>query len=300
MQLLSLLIMKRIIPSLNWLRVFEAAARLESFARAAENLNMSTSAVSQQVKALESHFGVSLFNRGSRKVELTQVGHAFLPSVRRSLKMVEESAVSLFDQTDNHALTIQATLIFATMWMPQRLDEFSSEFPNIQVHINGSYKDDDFKHAGSDLGVIFGPVSRSWGQCDRLFDEKIYAVGHKDIISSIKSIEDVLQHRLIQVQTHHINWNQMMDSVGIENIPASQLCFTDSTQIALSLAESGYGLALARAPVTDNIVNDFNLEKIDLLPTLSSPEAYYLVYRNLQSLPKPAQAFRNWLLSAVK
>jgi len=81
--------MRRSIPSLNWLRVFEAAARGESFARAAELLNMSTSAVSQQIKALETHFGTALFKRGPKHVELTDAAHAFLPVVRQSLSTVE-------------------------------------------------------------------------------------------------------------------------------------------------------------------------------------------------------------------
>lgn len=291
--------MKRNIPSLNWLRVFEAAARLESFARAAEYLNMSTSAVSQQIKALELHFGDPLFNRGSRNVELTDLGYAFLPSVRQSLKMVEESATSLFGKDSDQVLSIQATLIFATMWLSHKLSDFSENHPNVQLHLSGSYDDHDFQHAGAELGIIFGPVSRSWGQCDRLFDEKVYAVGRKDIIRSIKSVDDILKHRLIQISTHRINWNQILNSVGLNNIPRNRLCFTDSTQIALSMASAGYGLALARSPVTDDFIDNLGLERCELLPILKSPEAYYLVYRNLEGLSFSAQTFRRWLLDSV-
>ena len=75
----------RKIPSLNWLRVFEAAARMENFARAGEMLDLSTSAISQQIRALEDHFGEKLFTRHARSVELTDAGHAFLPAVRQAL-----------------------------------------------------------------------------------------------------------------------------------------------------------------------------------------------------------------------
>jgi LysR family glycine cleavage system transcriptional activator len=288
--------MRSNIPSLNWLRVFEAAARLESFARAAEYLNMSTSAVSQQIKALESHFGERLFRRGSRNVELTDVGYAFLPSVRQSLKMVEESASSLFDKNRDQSVTIQATLIFATMWLSKRLPDFSRLHPEVQLHLSGSYNDVDYQHGGAELGIIFGPVSRSWGQCDRLFDETVYAVGHREIVRSINSVDELLKHRLIQIPTHQINWNQLLNCVGIDSIPKRQLCFTDSTQIALSMAKAGYGLALARSPVSDNVVEQLGLEKCDTLPILKSSEAYYLVYRNLEGLSSSARAFRRWLL----
>ena len=109
--------MKRGIPSLNWLRVFEAAARLENFARAAEFLHMSTSAVSQQIKALESHLGEELFNRGPRHVELTDAGHAFLPTVRQSLASIEETTASLFGQNKDNTLTLQADLNLALSWL---------------------------------------------------------------------------------------------------------------------------------------------------------------------------------------
>ena len=291
--------MRRSIPSLNWLRVFEAAARLESFARAAQHLNMSTSAISQQIKALESHFGEPLFRRGARQVELTDAGHAFLPSVRQSLRMVEESAASLFGQDNDHVLTLQAQLIFATMWLSSRLPDFSAIHPNIQIHLSGSYNDIDYKHAGAELGILFGPVSRSWGQCDRLFSESIYAVAHPDIADSIKSIDDLCQQKLIQIPTHQVNWNQILQSVGADNPPTGQFCFTDSTQIALAMAQSGYGIALARSPTSDAILDQMNLKPCLILPKLQSTESYHLVYRNLEGLSSAALAFRTWLLQAV-
>ncbi len=292
--------MQRSIPSLNWLRVFEAAARLESFARAAQALNMSTSAISQQIKALETHFGEPLFIRGPRQVTLTDAGHAFLPTVRQSLRMVEESAASLFGRDNDHVLTLQAQLIFATMWLARRLPEFADAHPNIQIHLSGSYYDFDYEHAGAEIGVLFGPVNRSWGQCDRLFSESIYPVARPDIADSIKNVEDLLSHRLIQISTHQINWNQILQSVGIDNPPASQLCFTDSTQIALSMAQSGYGIALARKPTSDDYIEQLGLKRCAVVPELNSTESYYLVYRNLEGLSSAALLFREWLLEAVK
>ena len=291
--------MRRTIPSLNWLRVFEVAARMENFARAAEILNMSTSAVSQQIKALETHFGEALFTRGPRQVELTDAGHAFLPAVRQSLRTVEESAASLFGQDRDNTLTLQADLIFTTMWLARRLPAFAAEHPEVQLHLNGSYYDMDYRRAGAELRIIFGPVHRSWAQCDRLFDETIYAVAKAEIADSIQSLEEFLQHRLIQIPTHQINWNQMLQAAGIDTIPTRQLCFTDSTQIALSMAESGYGIALARSPTSDRLVEQYGLKLCPMVPALKSTEAYYLVYRNLESLSNAARAFREWLLEEV-
>ncbi len=288
--------MRRNIPSLNWLRVFEAAARMESFSRAGELLNMSTSAVSQQVKSLESHFDTELFKRGPRQVELTDAGHAFLPAVRQSLSMVEETATSLFGQDKKNTLTIQADLIFTTMWLARNLPDFAALHPEIQLHISGSYYDLDYQRAGAELKIIFGPVHRSWAQCDRLFDETVYPVASPSIAESIRHPEDFLRHRLIQISTHQINWNQVLQSLGIHTIPGRQLCFTDSTQIALAMAESGYGIALARSPTSNQLVDKLGLKPCALGSGLSSTEAYYLVYQNTESLSLAARLFRDWLL----
>lgn len=291
--------MKRGIPSLNWLRVFEAAARLENFARAAEFLHMSTSAVSQQIKALESHLGEELFSRGPRHVELTDAGHAFLPTVRQALASIEETAASLFGQDKDNTLTLQADSNLALSWLTARLPDFSRRYPQVQLHLIGAYHDLDYQRPGFDLRILFGPVHRSWGQCDRLYDETIYPVASPAIADSIRCADDFLQQRLIQISTHQVNWNQILHSVGIDNLPTRQLSFTDSTQLALNLAASGYGIALARSPTTDRLLKSLGLAACNICPALRSSEAYYLSYRNLESLSGAARLFRNWLLAEV-
>ena len=291
---------RRGIPSLNWLRVFEAAARHENFARAAEQLNMSTSAVSQQIKALESHFGADLFERGPRRVELTDAGHAFLPAVQQSLAMVEESASTLFGEERDEMLMLQANLIFTTGWLAPRLTDFAAQHPRVQLHLSGAYHDLDYQRPGFELRILFGPVHRSWGQCDRLFDETIYPVARPDIAAAINSSHDFLAHRLIQITTHRINWNQILRAAGVDSIPNRQLCFTDSTQLSLQMAASGYGIALARSPTTDSLVARMELVPCAASEGLASSEAYYLIYRNSESLTRAASRFRDWLLDEVR
>jgi LysR family glycine cleavage system transcriptional activator len=288
------------IPSLNWLRVFEAAARHENFARAAEQLNMSTSAVSQQIKALESHFGAELFARGPRHVELTDAGHAFLPAVQQSMAMVEESASTLFGEERDETLMLQANLIFTTGWLAPRLPAFAALHPRVQLHLSGAYHDLDYQRPGFELRILFGPVHRSWGQCDRLFDETIYPVARPEIASAIGDGRDFLEHRLIQITTHRINWNQVLRAAGVDGIPNRRLCFADSTQLSLQMAASGYGIALARSPTTDSLVERMGLVACPASGSLASSEAYYLIYRNTESLSRAAGGFRDWLLDEVK
>ncbi len=117
---------------------------------------------------------------------------------------------------------------------------------------------------------------------------------------SIRSAEDFLQHRLIQISTHQINWNQVLHSIGIDTLPTRQLCFTDSTQLSLTMAAAGYGIALARAPTTNPLVRRLGLVPCDVSAGLPGTEAYYLIYRNLESLSAAARDFRAWLLAEVE
>lgn len=288
------------IPSLNWLRVFEAAARMENFARAGELLNLSTSAISQQVKALENHFDEKLFVRHARSVELTDAGHSFLPAVRQALRTVEESAASLFGEEKGNTLTLQATLVFANGWLAPRLPDFSRQHPRVQLHLSGAYRDQDFQRAGAELKILFGPVHRSWAQCDRLFDETVYPVATPEVAASLRSVDDLRQHRLIQISTHRINWNKILHAAGVESVPTRQMCFIEDTPMAMAMAAAGYGIALARSPTTDDLAAKFELEVCDYLPGLKSSEAYYLVYQNVESLSSAATDFRDWLLEEIK
>ena len=287
------------IPSLNWLRVFEAAARMENFARAAELLDMSTSAVSQQIKALETHFGEQLFERGARNVVLTDTGHTFLPAVRQALRTIDESATSLFGDQKENTLVLQVVQLFSTSWLAPRLADFTRRHPRMQLHLHVAYRDQDYQRPGAELKILFGPVHRSWAQCDRLFDETIYPVASPELARSIRSVEDLLQYRLIQISYHHINWNQILHSAGVDSIPTRQYCFTEDTTTALTLAASGYGIALARAPTSDDLVDKLGLERCLIEPGLGSNEAYYLVYQNIESRSPAATQFRDWILRQV-
>lgn len=292
--------MKSSIPSLNWLKVFEVAARVESFARAAQLLDLSTSAVSQQIKALEAHLGEQLFIRGARHVELTDTGHAYLVAVRQALQLVQETTESLFGDNKENSLRLQVNQLFATTWLATRLPRFSELHPRVQLHLTGSYGDQDYQLTSAELKILFGPVHRSWAQCDRLFDETIYPVARADVAQSIQSPSDFLKQRLIQISTHRINWNQVLRASGIDSIPANRFSFTDNTSISMALAASGYGVALARAPTTDALVRQLGLQPCRVGARVKSSEAYYLVYQNVESLSPAATVFREWLLDTVE
>ena len=144
------------IPSLNWLRVFEAAARTESFARAAQQLNMSAAAVSQQVRALEDRLGAPLFTRHAQAVRVTEAGRAYLPPVQQALMTLEEATEGLFGAVGGQGLYLQSVLIFAHGILTKGLAEFEAQHPGISVMLSTGNSASDFQQGFSDLKIIFG------------------------------------------------------------------------------------------------------------------------------------------------
>lgn len=290
--------MKRRIPSLNWLRVFEAAARTESFARAAERLNMSAAAVSQQIKSLESYVGRPLFNRGAHQVTLTDAGRAFWPTVSEALNTVEIRAATLFGTTDTTPLTVRATQILACSWLASRLPDFHRENPDVTVHLISDAASANEAGEDVELRIIFGDGHTGWAERDRLFGESLYPVALPDVCATLETAEDFHKHRLIEIADHRSGWFSLFDAVNV-GFDDAQFSVTDRTDLALALAASGYGIALARAPATDVIVKRYGLQRCLENVEVLGIDSYYLTYRSKERLSSAGVRFRDWLLEAA-
>jgi hypothetical protein len=123
------------LPHLPWLRAFEAAARQQSFSGAAQELHVSPAAVSQQIRLLEQHLGFVLFRRLPRGVLLTDMGSAYLPSVRKAFDTLSMSTAGLFGSPGRRTLTLRCTAAFAVLWLSPRLQGFIDAHPGIDVRL---------------------------------------------------------------------------------------------------------------------------------------------------------------------
>ena len=279
------------IPSLNWLRVFEAAARTSSFTRAAETLNMSPPAVGQQIKALEEHLGRELFTRGPRSVTLTEAGRAFLPSVAQSLHTVEVATNNLFGSRERQTLTVQCSLMLACGWLAPRLPGFQIQHPEIQVNLMTGILEEEFNRAGADLRILFGVSAARHEDADPLFGETLYPVAPPEIADQIRSAGDLAHWPLVEIATHRANWFAILPPHG----PEPRFTYTDTTVAALAIAASG-AIALAREPASGALPTRHGL--VRCLPDLEAKgvQAYSLVRPGGAPLSKAARSFRNWLL----
>ncbi len=287
---------QRGIPSLNWLRVFEAAARTESFTAAAHILNMSPSAVSQQISSLEHYLGDKLFIRTARSVRLSEAGFLFLPTVKQALSKIETSAASLFGLEQTEQATISANTIFATSWLAPRLPEFESLYPNVGLNIICNDHFDGTSEPAADIHITFGPAVWQKGELTTLFSESIYPVAMPPIAASISNPEDLAHHRLIEVSGHRQTWRLVLGSLGVEYDNEKPFLTTSNTNLAFSISASSDRIALARAPATDWLMDKYGL--VPCLPgvNISGEGSYILTSRPQAQLTETTRAFRDWLI----
>ncbi len=292
------------IPSLNWLRIFEAAARHQGFAAAARELGMSTPAVSQQVRALEVHLHQPLFDREAHGVTLTEAGRDYLNVVQNALESIKLGTSAIFGEARNQPLVLRAALIFAHAWLAPRLPGFRQKHPEVRLHLSTGNYEEDFQRGGADLQIVFDAAKWSPDLSDALFQERLYPVCTAEVAAKITRPSDLTAVQLIETVGHIIGWRDVFEVLGesaLYEARAGELdrLHTDNTMTALMLAGEGMGVMLARAPVTDTeierrgLVRPFDIE-------ISSAQKYALVRRPGPMLSDAARSFRTWLLDEVQ
>ena len=289
----------RRIPSYNWLRVFEIAARLESFTQAAEQLAMSPAAVSQQIKALETHLKQPLFERKSRRVVLTAGGRAFLPVVQQSLRSIDTTAVALFGSYEQKPLSIEGSYSFTCGWLAPRLNRFQTAFPDIHLNVSTSDVHADTTYVEKDMTIRYGIGPAISEEGDRLFGENLYPIALPEIAEKIQSPRDLLDYRLIVITSHRSSWFSVLEQDPDIDLGLLDIRFADDTLVAMHMAASGWGIALARSPVGDHIGRMCGLVPCLQELAIASQQEYYLTYPSRSGLSESAKQFRQWLLDEI-
>src|SRR5690349_16699632 len=148
--------MPRRLPALNALKAFEAAARHESFTRAAEELFVTQGAVSHQVKALEEQLGVKLFNRERQRLVITEAGREYLTVIRDALDRIAAGTDRLMQRQSAGTLTVSTSPDFAAKWLVYRLGRFAENHPDVDLRVSATLHHVDFAREDVDLAVRHG------------------------------------------------------------------------------------------------------------------------------------------------
>ncbi|MCY6379363.1 LysR family transcriptional regulator [Hoeflea prorocentri] len=282
---------------MNWLRVFEAAARHESFAKASVELAVSPAAVSQQILALETHLGEALFIRKGNRIELNNAGRSLLPTVERSLSNIEAKLTSLFHTKSHQHVILESSQLLTMSWLPQKIAKFEAQNENIRI----SVRSDDFvKPDGEDVAditITFGRKSEFSANAKPLIPVNYVVVGAPEVVGSIFEIEDILKYRLLDVASHSIGWQHILTELPIHaEVSDVDLMPVDNTPIAFSMAREGLGLAISLGDVCEPLAESLGLATIPIVRPIRSREQYYMDVNKPSTASRGALLLEKWLL----
>lgn len=289
--------MKRRLPSLSALRAFEAAARHLSFRAAAEELSVTHSAISHQVKALEAQLGVMLFRRGPQSVNLTEAGQIYLPVLRDAFDRIAEGTDLIRALETPRELTVQVYVTVAINWLIPRLHSFQQRYPEIQVRISTARHSWSFDPEGADVGIVLSEPREPGVQWTKLCDCKIFPVCSASLLESLgrpPEPADVLNHTLLRVYTAADHWGVWFNQNGLE-LPKEnpQLSF-DSYILAYEAAMDRQGIAMVVSPLG---APDLDGQKLARFTDSEAvlPQAWHMVCRPERADRPAVRAFRTWL-----
>jgi LysR family transcriptional regulator, glycine cleavage system transcriptional activator len=290
----------RKLPPMSTLRSFEAAARLLSFSKAADELHVTHGAVSRSIRSLEDYLGIKLFKRNIRAVVLTQAGASYFAVVRGLLETLSSATVTLMDQQSSGVVNISTLDSFAAKWLVPRLFRFSHRHVDIDVRLSTSEQLANFSSDGIDLVIRYGRGNYPGLTAELLLKEELTPVCSPKLMHGAnppRVLADLRHHTLIHDE-FPIDWVSWLRFAGAPEIDARRGIRFQSSVHAVQAAVQGDGIALGRSAL---VADDLKAGRLVQPFTLAQPTdlAYYVVYPP-QSITRPKiRAFRDWLLEEV-
>lgn len=289
------------IPPLAGLRAFEAVARLQSFRKAAEELSVTTSAVSHQVRSLEDALDIQLFERNTRGVSVTYAGLRFLPEVQAALDRLALAVADLRQRSPGEPLTISTLPTFAVRWMIPRLADFRRKHPEIEVRLDASMELASFTGSDVDLAIRYGRGNWPDLHSEPLIAERLIPVCSPALLEGplpLKEPADLAHHVLLQNSAHPEDWGLWLTAAKVTGVDSDQGPRFAYSELLLRAAAEGLGVAVARRHLVEtelaagSLVAPFDI-------THDRGICYWLVCPPQSLNDMRVAAFRAWLLDEL-
>ena len=294
--------MSRRIAPLNALRAFEAAARHLSFTRAAAELNVTPAAISHQIKALEEYFGVPLFRRLTRALQLTDEGQAALPRLRDGFDLLADACTILEADRDSGLLTVSAAPSIAAKWLVTRLDRFRALEPDIDIRLDATDRLADFARDGVDIAIRYGGGNYPELSVRQLFATRVHPVcspGFLKQCPTLRSPQGLAGRTLLHIDwttqdETWPSWKMWLLAAGVSGVdPARGPRFSD-VAMAIQAAAEGHGIALVSDVLAaDDLAAGRLVRPFDL--SVYVDFAYYVVCPPEKSDVPKVGLFCDWL-----
>lgn len=229
------------IPPLGWLRSFEATARLGNFTRAAEELNLTPSAVSYQIRALEARLGHRLFERRRRTLALTRLAQSYLPVVNKAFADINASTAGVFGRTSDERVTVRSLNSLNMLWLVPQIAEFRARYPDIALSLLSTSWAEGGDSERIDIDIRYG--EGSWGDGDviPLMRHAVVPVCSPKLKAGLSALE---YGPLIEMAGVVDTWHHFFNLHIPHASPPSPEYLVDTSLVALELAERGFGHAL--------------------------------------------------------
>lgn len=299
----------RKLPPLNSIRAFEATARNLSFTKAANELNVSAGAISQQVKLLEDYLAIQLFKRKNRKIMLTDEAQVGLPQIIKGLDHLLEGINAIQNYQIDKPLTITLPPTFATRWLIPRLNSFQKLHPEIDVRIDATYKVLDLINDDIDAGIRFCSGNHPEFQADFLFSQKIMVVCSPALLEKgvkLEVPEDLENFTLLHCDFHlwtstkaQPDWDMWFSLAGIDNFDTSRGVYFSQHDLLVQAAIEGQGVALVASVSADKAIKE-GLLISPFKCNIPLDDSYYFICSKMKSNLPRVKVFRNWLLTEVE
>ncbi|WP_281967020.1 LysR substrate-binding domain-containing protein [Roseovarius nanhaiticus] len=288
------------IPSTQALRALECFARHGTVWAAADELNLTRSAVSHQLRLLERDLGFTLFNRVGTRIELTPRGRAYAGDVRGALSAIAGSAARNAGHGLSGTLTISCTPGFAAFWLAPRIGAFRSICPDVDIRVVTPRRLDDVSNPAADLFIAFGS-----GKMQGVEVELLQQVEFAPLISpslanrlgGLESAQDVLRADLLHLDDN-TDWRRWLQAAGLPTEAAEKGPVFSDMNLVYAATIAGQGVSMG-----DVIIGNAAMEAGQLIRVgdvrIASPDAYYMCTPPQKADLAPALAFRQWIMAAL-
>ena len=292
--------MRRRLPSLNQLRAFEAAARPQSFSKAAEELFVTHAAVSRHVRELEEWLGTPLFVRTGRGVVLTDAGRRYAARLTPIFDAIAEATRDAMVEGDSSHLTVAPDGAFASRWLVPRLGLFNSLHPDIELDVSPGEYFSDFHSGEDDIGVRYGAGGWPEVETELLCKAQIFPVCAPQVIADTppRTPDDLENFTLLHENSRQW-WADWLRAAGNRDPDLAWSGPLFQNYLAIQAAEAGQGFALADQLIaTDALLTGRLVRPFDFIQ--QEEEGYWLVWGKGMKLSASANAFRQWLIGEIR
>jgi LysR family glycine cleavage system transcriptional activator len=282
---------------MNALKAFEAAARHESFTRAAEELCVTQGAVSHQVKALELQLGIKLFHREHQRLVITEAGRDYLAVLRDALDRIALGTERLLQRQNSGIITVSTSPDFAAKWLVNRLGRFVELHPSIDLRVSATLHHVDFAREEVDLAVRHGDGNWPGLNAIRLSSEQLFAVCSPKLLAGRTRLTrpaEVLKFPLIHVDNRK-DWSRWLEAAGVNSAELLHGPVLNRVSMAIDAAIDGQGIVLARTALAATDLLNGRLVR-PFANELRLSKTYWIVCPSAMSALPKIVTFRDWLL----